>query len=114
VSSRDAVARRISLGTPNEFSASRGRLTALEPAPACDDDPDRPAPLEGTRRLLSVEEVSKYLGVSERWVYEQVRTGNLPAMYIARSWRMRQEIVDTFAESFQWQPPEPKGESQPA
>jgi excisionase family DNA binding protein len=130
VNSRDTVARRISarqgevtrfgsaltVGLPEadgDLPVSRGRITALEPPPA-DGDRDRPMPLDEARRLLSVEDVARYLGVSERWVYEQVRTGNLPAMYIARSWRMRQEIVDTFAESFQWQPPEPKGESQPA
>lgn len=121
MSSRDAVARRISpgqreitrsgrtltVGTPDadgDLPVSRGRLTALEPPPAAEGDTERPMPLDAARRLLSVEDVARYLGVSERWVYEQVRTGNLPAMYIARSWRMRQEVVDAFAESFQWQP----------
>ena len=51
-------------------------------------------------RLLTIEDVARYLGVSERWIYEQVRSGRLPAMLIARSWRLRQEAVDEFAESF--------------
>ena len=50
--------------------------------------------------LLSIEDVAAYLRVSPRWVYTQVRTGRLPAMLIARSWRVRQEAVDEFAESF--------------
>ena len=50
--------------------------------------------------LLSIDDVATYLGVSTRWVYSQVRSGRLPAMLIARSWRMRREVVDEFAESF--------------
>ena len=55
-------------------------------------------------RMLSIEDVADYLGVSQRWVYEQVRSGRLPAMLIARSWRLRQEAVDLFAESFRPDP----------
>ena len=55
-------------------------------------------------RLLSIEDVANYLGVSQRWVYEQVRSGRLQAMLIARSWRLRQEAVDLFAESFRQDP----------
>lgn len=65
---------------------SRTPGTAAEPA--------RPG------RLLSIEDVAAYLRVSPRWVYTQVREGRLPAMLIARSWRVRQEAVDEFAESF--------------
>jgi excisionase family DNA binding protein len=54
----------------------------------------------GVGRPLTIEDVARYLGVSERWIYEQVRSGRLPAMLIARSWRLRQEAVDEFAESF--------------
>jgi excisionase family DNA binding protein len=50
--------------------------------------------------LLSIDDVATYLGVSTRWVYSQVRSGRLPAMLIARSWRLRREAVDEFAESF--------------
>lgn len=50
--------------------------------------------------LLTIDEVAAYLGVSPRWVYTQVRAGRLPAMLIARSWRIRPEAVNQFAESF--------------
>jgi excisionase family DNA binding protein len=50
--------------------------------------------------LLSIDEVAAYLRVSPRWVYTQVRAGRLRAMLIARSWRVRQEDVDDFADSF--------------
>jgi excisionase family DNA binding protein len=50
--------------------------------------------------LMTIDEVAAHLGVSPRWVYTQGRTGRLPAMLIARSWRIRPEAVDEFAESF--------------
>lgn len=59
--------------------------------------------------LLSVEDVAGYLGVSPRWVYAQVRSGRLPAMFIARSWRLRQEAVDRFADSFAGDVPDTGG-----
>lgn len=60
------------------------------------------APTDAARRtgLISVEEAAAYLRVSPRWVYTQVRTGRLPAMLIARSWRIRPEALEAFAESF--------------
>jgi len=50
--------------------------------------------------LLSIDDVAAYLGVSVRWVYTQVRSGALPAMLIARSWRIRPEALEEFAASF--------------
>ena len=50
--------------------------------------------------LLSIDDVATYLGVSPRWVYSQVRSGRLPAMLIARSWRLRREAVDEFSRPF--------------
>lgn len=70
---------------------------------AAHDDPYPAPPGAGRSRLaslLSIDDVAAYLRVSPRWVYEQVRTGRLPAMLIARSWRIRPEAVEEFAESF--------------
>lgn len=53
-----------------------------------------------TAPLMTIDDVAAYLGVSRRWVYTQVRTGRLPAMLIARSWRLRLEAVDAFADTF--------------
>jgi excisionase family DNA binding protein len=50
--------------------------------------------------LLSVEEVAEYLRLSPRWVYEEVRTGRLRAVRIARSWRIKVSDLDEFVESF--------------
>lgn len=58
----------------------------------------------GRSRLLTVDEAAEYLGVSQRWLYDQVRSGRLRALYIARSWRIRPADVDAFADSFAWSP----------
>jgi excisionase family DNA binding protein len=52
------------------------------------------------RPLFGITEAAEYLGVSERWLYDQVRGGQLPAMYIARAWKIRPEALDAFADSF--------------
>ena len=52
------------------------------------------------RPLVGITEAAEYLGVSERWLYDQVRSGQLPAMYIARAWKIRPETLDEFADSF--------------
>lgn len=54
--------------------------------------------------LMTLDDVVSYLGVSKRWVYEQARTGALPAILIARSYRFRLADVDAFVERFRVSP----------
>jgi excisionase family DNA binding protein len=68
--------------------------------------PVRPDAAEPRQGFMSIDEVADYLGLSQRWVYEQVRAGRLPARLIARSWRLRRDEVDAFADSFIWMPDE--------
>src|SRR4051812_22484328 len=80
----------------------RPRLTTLEKGPSM-TAPARNAGVtetSATRPLLGITEAAEYLGVSERWLYDQVRSGQLPAMYIARSWKIRPDALDEFADSF--------------
>ena len=49
-------------------------------------------------RLMSVEDVCDYLGVSRYFVYDQVRLGVLPCARIARQLRFRPGDVDKFIE----------------
>ena len=44
--------------------------------------------------LWSIERVADYLGVSRRTVYNKVRTGDLPAIKVGRSWRFRQSDLE--------------------
>ncbi len=39
--------------------------------------------------LLDIASVAAYLGVSERTVYNRVRSGDLPALKVGRLWRVR-------------------------
>jgi excisionase family DNA binding protein len=51
-------------------------------------------------RLMTVDDVAAYLGVSPRWLRQQVADGSLPARKIARNLRFRREEVDAFADKF--------------
>jgi excisionase family DNA binding protein len=54
--------------------------------------------MSATGRLMSVEDVCDYLGVSRFFVYDQVRLGLLPCARIARQLRFRPADVETFVE----------------
>ena len=46
--------------------------------------------------LLDIAAVAEYLGVSERTVYDRVRSGDLPAFKVGRLWRVRATELDTW------------------
>lgn len=46
--------------------------------------------------LLSVEEVSRYLGVGSVTVYRWCREGRLPCLKVGKSWRIRREALEDF------------------
>ena len=52
--------------------------------------------MSGAIKLLSVEEVCNYLGVSRYFVYDQVRLGALPCARIARQLRFRPADIESF------------------
>lgn len=62
------------------------------------------AEAQTAQRLMTLEEVVAYLGLSKRWIYEQARTGALPAMLIARTYRFRLADVDAFVDGFRVSP----------
>lgn len=45
-------------------------------------------------RWLSVEEVSKYLGVSKDTVYRWIETQSMPAHRMGRFWKFKKNEVD--------------------
>lgn len=59
---------------------------------------DQPQP------LLTLDDVVAYLGLSKRFLYEEARTGRLPAILIARTYRFRPAEVDAFVESYRVSP----------
>ncbi len=46
--------------------------------------------------LWDIAHVASYLGVSERTVYNKVRSGDLPAVKVGRLWRVRAADLDTW------------------
>jgi len=47
-------------------------------------------------RLLTVTEVAQYLRLSNMTVYRLIRQGQLPAMRVGRSWRVREDDLTEF------------------
>lgn len=45
-------------------------------------------------RLMHVEDVVRYLGLSKRTIYQHLRQGTLPAYRLGRQWRFRKEKLD--------------------
>ncbi len=53
---------------------------------------------------MSLDDVAAYVGLGKRWLYEQVRSGRLPAMLIARTYRFRLSDVERFLDDFRVTP----------
>lgn len=50
-------------------------------------------------RWLSVEEISKYLGVSNDTVYRWIDKHRMPAHRLGRLWKFKKDEVDTWVRS---------------
>jgi excisionase family DNA binding protein len=60
---------------------------------------NRPFTPQATDRLMTVEDLCAYLGVSKDFIYDQVRDGRLPAIRIARQLRFRVPDIDAFIDA---------------
>jgi excisionase family DNA binding protein len=58
--------------------------------------PADPQSQDGAARFLTVAEVAATLRVSNMTVYRLINAGDLPAVRIGRSFRLRQEDLDRF------------------
>jgi excisionase family DNA binding protein len=47
-----------------------------------------------TKPIMTVEEVAKYLRLSQAKVYRLANAGEIPAMRIGKSWRFRKDMID--------------------
>ncbi len=54
---------------------------------------DQEQPLTGTS-LMTVEEVAKYLAVTERTIYRLVKEGRLPAYRVGGQWRFKVAVLE--------------------
>ena len=51
-----------------------------------------------TKEIMDIREAAAYLGKGERWVYELVRKGKIPAARIGRSWLLKKSLIDAWLE----------------
>ena len=61
-------------------------------------------------RWLSVEEMAKYLGVSNDTVYRWIDGHNMPAHKMGRLWKFKKDEVDDWVKSGGARPTKDKGD----
>lgn len=49
-------------------------------------------------RLMQLDDVVRYLGLSKRTLYEHLRQGSIPAYRLGRQWRFRKEQLEEWLE----------------
>jgi excisionase family DNA binding protein len=49
-----------------------------------------------TLRLLSVQEVGELLGMGRSWVYQQIRSGDIPSVQVGGSVKVRQQDLEEY------------------
>jgi excisionase family DNA binding protein len=47
-------------------------------------------------RLLSIQEVSEVLGMGRSWVYQQIRTGEMPSVQLGGSIKVRRQDLEEY------------------
>ncbi len=51
---------------------------------------------DGDHRLLSVQEVSEQLGMGRSWVYNQIRSGELPSVQLGGTVKIKREDLEQY------------------
>jgi excisionase family DNA binding protein len=51
---------------------------------------------DGSHRLLSVQEVSEQLGMGRSWVYNQIRSGELPSVQLGGTVKIKREDLEQY------------------
>ena len=49
-------------------------------------------------KLLSVQEVSELLGIGRSWVYQQIRSGEMPSVHLGGSVKVKREDLEQYIE----------------
>ena len=50
----------------------------------------------GNSRVMTVKDVAHYLKVSESKVYHMANANQLPAFRVGKSWRFKQDLIDSW------------------
>jgi excisionase family DNA binding protein len=51
---------------------------------------------DGSHRLLSVQEVSEQLGMGRSWVYNQIKSGELPSVQLGGTVKIKREDLEQY------------------
>ena len=86
---RDETLRRIQ----QAFEVQRRALQALEEAIIHGFEKQT---RDGDHRLLSVQEVSEQLGMGRSWVYNQIRSGELPSVQLGGTVKIKREDLEGY------------------
>jgi excisionase family DNA binding protein len=54
---------------------------------------------QGVRSLLSVEEVSEMIGMGKSWVYQHIRSGEIPSMKLGGAIKVKREELEEYVEA---------------
>ena len=86
---RDETLKRIQ----QAFEAQRRALQALEEAVLQGFEQQSG---DGSLRLLSVQEVSEQLGMGRSWIYNQIRSGELPSVQLGGTVKIKREDLEQY------------------
>jgi len=86
---RDETLKRIQ----QAFEAQRRALQALEEAVLQGFEQQSG---DGSLRLLSVQEVSEQLGMGRSWIYNQIRSGELPSVQLGGTVKIKPEDLEQY------------------
>ena len=89
---RDATLKRLR----QAFEVQRRALQALEEAML---EGFASQSRNGNSRLLSVQEVSEQLGMGRSWVYNQIRSGELPSVQLGGTVKIKREDLEQYIQS---------------
>jgi len=90
---RDETLKRIQ----QAFEVQRRALQALEEAMLQSFEASQSSQSrDGDHRLLSVQEVCEQLGMGRSWVYNQIRSGELPSVQLGGTVKIKHEDLEEY------------------
>ncbi len=78
------------------LKAHRKALDALEDALLAELESHAKPNDAGGHELLSLKEVCQELGMSRGWVYQRVRSGEIPSIKLGHNIKVRREDLDAY------------------
>jgi excisionase family DNA binding protein len=82
--------------------------TLLEFEEALDGVQRRPEPRplvqQPAQDLLSINDISQELGMGKSWVYQRIRSGEIPSVKLGRNIKVKREDLEQYLESQRYDP----------